>query len=255
MVSTLPPGSPKTPRDRLIFALDVDRLDEAERYVKMLAPHVGVFKVGPRLFTNAGSLVFDLIHGMGSSVFLDLKFHDIPAAVGAAAREVARQRVKMFTIHGLGGARMVEAVSQKLMELTLVPGAHPPLVLAVTILTSHSETEVSELGFAGPIVDHVERLAVMACHNGAQGVVASGFELPRLKKALPPGTVFVCPGIRAADEDASDQTRVMTAEQAVRAGATYIVVGRPIRDASDPVGAADRIVEQITEACDAPATT
>lgn len=246
---------PTTPRERLIFALDVDRLDEAERYVKMLSSHVGVFKIGPRLFTSAGSLVFDLIHGMGGHVFLDLKFHDIPASVGAAAREVARQRVKMFTIHALGGGRMVREVQQKLMESTLVPGSPPPMALAVTILTSHSEDEVQALGFGRPIVEQVERLAKIAVDNGAQGIVASGHELPRLRAALPKHTVFVTPGIRDPSEQTLDQTRVMTAEEAVRAGATYIVVGRPIRDARDPVGAAERIVEQISRASDgAPAT-
>lgn len=239
---------PSTPRERLIFALDVDRLDEAERYVKMLAAHVGVFKIGPRLFTSAGSLVFDLIHGMGGHIFLDMKFHDIPASVGAAAREAARQRVKMFTVHALGGGRMIQAVQQKLMESTLVPGMPPPMALAVTILTSHSEDEVRALGFNGPIVDHAERLARLAVKNGAQGIVASGHELPRLRAALPESTVIVTPGIRDPSDAGSDQTRVMTAEEAVRAGATYIVVGRPIRDARDPVAAAERIVEQITRA-------
>jgi orotidine-5'-phosphate decarboxylase len=244
---------PSTPRERLIFALDVDRLDEAERYVKMLSSHVGVFKIGPRLFTSAGSLVFDLIHGMGGEIFLDLKFHDIPASVGAAAREVARQRVKMFTIHSLGGGRMVREVQQRLMESTLVPGMPPPLALAVTILTSHSEEEVAELGFDRPIVEQAERLARVAVENGAQGIVASGHELARLKAVLPESTIFVTPGIRDPSDHTADQTRVMTAEEAVRAGATYIVVGRPIRDSRDPVGAAERIVEQITRAThDAP---
>lgn len=241
---------PTTPRDRLIFALDVDRLDEAERYVKLLASRVGVFKIGPRLFTSAGSLVFDLIHGMGGHIFLDLKFHDIPASVGAAAREVARQRVKMFTVHALGGGRMIREVQQALMEATLVPGMPPPMALAVTILTSHSEDEVEALGFGRPIVEQAERLAKIAVGHGAQGIVASGHELPRLRSVLPAETVFVTPGIRDPDDDTEDQTRVMTAEQAVRAGATYIVVGRPIRDSKDPAGAAERIVEQITRATD-----
>ncbi|NJK89048.1 MAG: orotidine-5'-phosphate decarboxylase [Myxococcales bacterium] len=239
-----------SPRERLVVALDVDRLDEAERFVKLLANRVGVFKVGPRLFTNAGSLVFDLIHGFGSGVFLDLKFHDIPASVAAAAREVARQRVKMFTMHALGGGRMIRAVSEQLMEATLVPGAPPPLALAVTILTSHSELDVRELGFEIPIVEQVERLARIAVDHGAGGIVASGHELKRLKAALPEGTIFVTPGIRDHDEPVEDQTRVMTAEEAISAGATYVVVGRPIRDSRDPVGSSERIVEQIARACD-----
>jgi len=234
-----------TARDRLIFALDVDRLEEAEGLIKRLAGHVGVFKVGPRLFTNAGNIVFDLIHGMGAQVFLDLKFHDIPASVGAAAREVARQRVKMFTVHSLGGSNMIRAVSRRLQETTVVPGAEPPLCLAVTLLTSHSKEDVAELGLDGEVVDHVSRLARMAVGAGARGIVASGHEVGALKALLPESTTFVVPGIRRATDLAQDQSRTMTAEEAMRAGATYVVVGRPIRDAPDPAAAADEIVEEI----------
>jgi len=239
---------PKTPRDRLIFALDVDHIDEAERLVKLLHPHVGMFKVGPRLFANAGSLVFDLINGMGSSVFLDLKFHDIPASVAGAAREVARQRVRMFTVHALGGARMVEAVQRELSAMTLIPGSPPPIVLGVTVLTSHAPEEVAALGLPDPIPVIAKRLARLAVDNGAQGIVASGHELAELVPALPAGTIFVTPGIRGPDDDAQDQTRVMTARRAVEAGATFLVVGRPIRQAKDPAAAAQRFVEDIAKA-------
>lgn len=239
---------PKEPKDRLIFALDVDHIDEAERLVKLLCPHVGMFKVGPRLFTNAGSLVLDLINGMGSSVFLDLKFHDIPASVAGAAREVARQRVRMFTVHGLGGARMIEAVQRELSAMTLIPGAPPPIVLGVTVLTSHAPEEVAALGFSEPISVIARRLAKLAVDNGAQGIVASGHELAELRPALPEGTIFVTPGIRGPDDDVGDQTRVMTARRAVEAGATFLVVGRPIRQAKDPVAAAQRFVDDIAQA-------
>ncbi|MCA9554028.1 MAG: orotidine-5'-phosphate decarboxylase [Myxococcales bacterium] len=238
---------PQTPRDRLVFALDVDHIDEAERLVKLLAPHVGMFKVGPRLFTNAGSLVLDLINGMGSSVFLDLKFHDIPASVAGAAREVARQRVRMFTVHALGGPRMVQAVLRELSNMTLIPGAPPPIVLGVTVLTSHAQEEVDQLGFTEPIVNLATRLAKLAVGAGAQGIVASGHELAELVPALPAGTIFVTPGIRSPDDDKGDQSRVMTAKEAVKAGATYVVVGRPIRTAKDPVAAAKRFVDEIAE--------
>lgn len=236
---------PKAPKDRLIFALDVDHIDDAERLVKLLSPHVGMFKVGPRLFTSAGSLVLDLISGMGSSTFLDLKFHDIPASVAGAAREVARQRVRMFTVHALGGGRMIRGVQRELSQMTLIPGFPPPLCLAVTILTSHAPEEVEAVGITDPIVVAAERLARLAISNGAQGIVASGHELKALRAALPASTVFVTPGIRSADDDVGDQSRVMTAGQAVKAGATYVVVGRPIRQAKDPVAAAQRIVEDI----------
>ncbi len=239
---------PKEPRDRLIFALDVDHIDEAERLVKLLAPHVGLFKVGPRLFTSAGSLVLDLIHGMGSSVFLDLKFHDIPAQVAGAAREVARQRARMFTVHALGGARMITSAIDELAQMTLIPGSPPPLLLAVTVLTSHSEDEIRALGFASPLAEQAQRLARLAVGAGAQGLVASGHELAVLRPLVPDATVFVVPGIRGPGDDVGDQSRVMTARQAVEAGATYVVVGRPIRTSEDPVTAARRIVDDIEKA-------
>lgn len=239
---------PSEPKDRLVFALDVDHIDEAERLVKPLAPHVGMFKVGSRLFTSAGSLVLDLIHGMGSSIFLDLKFHDIPAQVAGAAREVARQRARMFTVHALGGARMIQAAIKELAQMTLIPGSPPPLVLAVTVLTSHSEEELATLGFSDGVERQAQRLAKLAVEAGAQGLVASGHELQALAPIVPKETVFVTPGIRAPGEDAGDQSRVMTAREAVEAGATYVVVGRPIRTAANPVDAAQRIVADIEKA-------
>lgn len=239
---------PTEPKDRLIFALDVDHIDEAERLVKALAPHVGMFKVGPRLFTAAGSLVMDLVHGMGSSVFLDLKFHDIPASVAGAAREVARLRTKMFTVHGLGGPKMVHAVLRELSQMTLIPGLPPPIVLGVTVLTSHSQEEIEALGFSEPIAQIATRLAKSAVGAGAGGIVASGHELSALKAALPEGTIFVVPGIRSASDDVQDQSRVMTPKEAVEAGATYVVVGRPIRLAKDPSEAAKRVVDEISQA-------
>ena len=241
-------GLPETPRDRLIFALDVDHLDDAERLVKQLAPHVGMFKIGPRLFTSAGSLVVDLVHGMGSSVFLDFKFHDIPDQIAGAAREVARQRARLFTVHALGGPRMIEAVTRSLRSMTVIPGAYPPVCCAVTVLTSHSQEDLDSLGLKGPVLEHAHRLARLAVGAGAGGVVCSGQELESLKPALPDTTLFVVPGIRSATEDRSDQVRVMTAKKAVEAGATWVVVGRPIRDAKDPAAAAQRIVAEMAEA-------
>lgn len=241
-------GLPKTPKDRLIFALDVDTLDDAERLVKKLAPHVGMFKVGPRLFTSAGSLVVDLIHGLGSSVFLDFKFHDIPDQIAGAAREVARQRARLFTVHALGGPKMIQAVAKDMQSTTLVPGAYPPLCVAVTLLTSHDTEELRQIGFDGPVLDHATRLAKLAVRAGAGGVVCSGQELGSLRAELPEGTVFVVPGIRSPDDDVGDQVRVMTAKKAVESGATWVVVGRPIRDAKDPVAAAQRIVADMGEA-------
>lgn len=237
-----------TPKDRLIFALDVDQIDEAERLVSLLAPHVGMFKVGPRLFMGSGSLVLDLISGMGSSVFLDLKFHDIPETVGSAAREMTRQRIRLFTVHGLGGAAMIRRATAELGQATVVPGIPSPMCVAVTVLTSHTEADLKTLGIASSIPDTVKRLASIAMDNGAAGVVASGHEVAMLRAVLPERTVYVVPGIRGPNDPVQDQARVMTAKEAVSAGATYVVVGRPIRLASDPVEAAKRIVDEIEAA-------
>jgi orotidine-5'-phosphate decarboxylase len=239
---------PTTPKDRLIFALDVEDLDAAERLVRRLAPHVGVFKLGSQLFTSVGPLVVDLVHGMGASVFLDLKFHDIPATVAAAAREVARQRARMFTVHALGGSPMIQRAARELQRMTLVPGVPPPMILGVTLLTSHSEADLAEIGLAPPLEAHSVRLAKLAVASGASGVVASAREVPMLRAELPPETVFVTPGIRASGASTDDQARVVTAREAILAGATYLVVGRPIRDAADPVDMAKRIVDEIGSA-------
>lgn len=241
-------GLPQTPRDRLIFALDVDHLDDAERLVKELSPHVGMFKIGPRLFTSAGSLVVDLVHGMGSSVFLDFKFHDIPEQIAGAAREVARQRARLFTVHALGGPKMIRAISRSMRSMTVIPGSHPPICCAVTILTSHSPEEMQLLGFTDSIQSHVQRLAQMAVEAGAGAVVCSGHELAELRPLLADSTLYVVPGIRGPSDEHADQVRVMTASEAIRAGATWVVVGRPIRDARHPSFVAQQIVEEIAEA-------
>ena len=239
---------PREPKDRLIFPLDVDTIEEAERLVKQLAPHVGVFKVGPRLFTSAGPLVLDLVHGMGGELFLDLKFHDIPATVAASARQVARRRVKMFTVHSLGGVEMIEAIGRELGEMTLIPGVAPPIILGVTVLTSHSQDALRAIGFSQPLPELTLHLAKTAMASGAGGIVASGHELAVLKNTLPEDTVFVCPGIRGPGDAVGDQARVMTAREAVEAGATYVVVGRPIRLANDPSEAAKRFLDDIAKA-------
>ncbi len=239
---------PASAKERLIFALDVDHLDEAERLVTVLAPHVGMFKVGPRLFTGAGVQVLDLIQSAGGRLFLDLKFHDIPATVAGAAREAARLRAQLFTVHALGGPRMIREVAAELSRQTTIPGMPRSLCLAVTVLTSHTQAEVEALGFTEPLVELASRLARSAVAAGADGVVASGHEVRALREVLPPSTVYVVPGIRGPGDDVGDQSRVMTAREAVEAGATWVVVGRPIRSAADPAAAAQRLIEDMERA-------
>lgn len=238
---------PQTPKDRLIFALDVDHYDDAERLVKLLAPEVGMFKVGPRLFAAAGAQVLNLIHHHGKEVFLDLKLHDIPESVAGAVREIARQRVALFTVHALGGPKMIQALLAELSQMTLIPGVLPPTCLAVTVLTSHAEAELPALGFKEPLVELVRRLGKLALDAGAGGLVASGHELAALRP-LSPEAVFVVPGIRGPGDAIGDQSRVMGPRQAVEAGATWVVVGRPIRNAKDPVEAARKVVAELEAA-------
>lgn len=234
-----------SPRERLIFALDVDELDAARALIRALAPSVATFKIGPVLFTRHGPAVVDLVHDQGGQVFLDLKFHDIPETVAGATREATRLGVRMLTVHALGGRTMIARAAAELSRLTIVPGVPRPMVLAVTVLTSHSEADVAALGLEGPIPTHGLRLAQLALSAGAHGLVASAHELAHLRSALPPGTVFVCPGIRGPDDARGDQTRVMGPREAIEAGATYLVVGRPIRDAADPAAAAQRFLSEI----------
>jgi orotidine-5'-phosphate decarboxylase len=238
-------AQPTEPKDRLIFALDVDDFDHAERLVKDLSPHVGMIKVGPRMFTGYGEQIVKLIQDRGAKLFLDLKFHDIPDTVAGAAREVARLRARMFTVHALGGAEMIKKAAGALNKMTIIPGMPHALCIAVTLLTSHTEDEARQLGFAASLVDQTVKLAKLAIEAGAAGVVSSGHELKVLRGALPSGVIYVVPGIRGPDDAKGDQARTMSAREAVEAGATYVVIGRPIREADDPVGAAKRIVEEI----------
>jgi orotidine-5'-phosphate decarboxylase len=154
----------------------------------------------------------------------------------------------MFTVHALGGAQMIRKALSELAHMTLIPGVPLPLCLAVTILTSHSQADLDNLGLDLPIVEAATRLAKLATDNGAAGVVASGHEIAALKQVLPPETIYVTPGIRGQDDPIGDQARVMTAKEAIRAGATYLVVGRPIRNAKNPADAAKRLVEEIANA-------
>ena len=239
---------PAAAKDRLIFALDVDDIDLAEHFVRRLAPHVGAFKLGPQLFIGAGPLVIDLVRGMGAQVFLDLKFHDIPATVAAVAQQVSRMRVRMFTVHALGGRAMIRRAAQEIRRTASVPGLPQPLLLAVTLLTSLNELDIEDVGLTQPLQAQSERLARLAMASGAHGVVASPKEVAFLRTVLPPDTVYVTPGIRASTAPTDDQARVMSAREAIEAGSTYLVVGRPIRDAPDPVAEARRIVGQIEAA-------
>ena len=232
-------------RQKIIFALDVPGLAEAERWAGLLADRVGLFKVGKQLFTAAGPAVVRAIRERGGEVFLDLKYHDIPNTVAMASLEAARLGATLFNLHALGGyemmARTVEALDRE------YGGTRAAKVLAVTILTSSSEATLREVGIDRPVPEMVVRLAQLAQRAGIDGVVASPREVPLIREACGPGFLVVTPGVRPAFAAADDQQRIMTPAEAVRAGADYLVIGRPIAAAPDPAAAAAAIIDEMVE--------
>jgi len=235
------------PRDRLIVALDVSSASEAQGLASSVGESAGAFKIGQQLFTAEGpALLRDLI-ASGRKVFLDLKFHDIPNTVGAAVRSVAELGVTMLTVHAAGGAAMLRAAAD---AAAAAPGR--PLVLAVTVLTSLTDQDLQQTGISGRVLNQVLRLAALARDNGCGGVVASAQEARELRRELGAGFAIVTPGVRPAGADQGDQARIVTPAQAISAGATYLVVGRPITASPDPAAAARGILEEIAAACPQP---
>lgn len=230
-------------RSRLIVALDVPDRDAALKAVDRLSGHVGVFKVGLEIFTREGTRLVEEIRGRGEKVFLDLKLHDIPNTVRGAVRSACRLDIQMLTVHASGGREMLRAAVEEAQSTTM-----PPLLLAVTALTSLSDEEIRAIGIAGSAEEWVERLAGVAQHAGMPGIVASTKELPVLHRRFGKALKFVIPGIRPAGAAVQDQARVATPAEAIRNGATYIVVGRPILQAPEPAQAADAIVAEIATA-------
>jgi orotidine-5'-phosphate decarboxylase len=231
-------------RESLIVALDVSNEEKARALVAQLGESVSFYKVGKELFTAAGpALVRDLV-ASGKKVFLDLKFHDIPNTVAGAVRSAASLGVSLLTVHASGGSKMLEAAAQAAAQ-----SAARPTVLAVTVLTSFAPSDLEEVGVSGSVEDQVLRLARLAIHAGCGGIVASAQEASRLRQGLGAGFTLVTPGIRPAGAAAADQARVVTPEDAIRAGANFLVVGRPITAADDPRHAAQAIAQQIERVC------
>ncbi len=228
-------------RERLIVALDVPSAEAARSLVDRLAGRVGLFKVGHQLFTAAGpSFVREMV-ARGERVFLDLKYHDIPNTVAGAVAGATQLGVSLLNVHGLGGRAMMEAAV----------GALPAMgtrLLAVTILTSHDDASLVEVGVGGSLSSSVERLARLALDCGMDGVVASPHEIGLIRAACGAELLIVTPGIRPAGSARGDQSRVATPAGALAAGADYLVVGRPISEAADPAAAADLVVREMESA-------
>jgi orotidine-5'-phosphate decarboxylase len=229
-------------RNKIIFALDVETLAEAEKWAALLAPHVGMFKIGKQLFTACGPEVVKAIRARGGEVFLDLKYHDIPNTVAMASLEAARLGAKLFNLHALGGYEMMA----KTVETLAKSGqAERGKVLAVTILTSSNEQTLKEIGIDYPVQEMVVRLAKLAKKAGIDGVVASPQETALIREACGKEFLIVTPGVRPAFASADDQKRIMTPAEAVQQGADYLVIGRPISAAADPVQASQLIIDEI----------
>ena len=232
-----------TPRDRLIVALDVSTAREAQHIVHSVGDSASTFKVGKQLFTAEGPQVVRDLVASGRKVFLDLKFHDIPNTVAAAVRSAAALDVSMLTVHASGGAKMLRAAVDAAKS-----AKKPPLVLAVTVLTSLGAEDLQEIGVSGRPLDQVLRLAALAQANGCTGVVASPQEVKELRTTLGSGFAIVTPGVRPPGTEAGDQARVATPVEAIRNGASHLVVGRPITEAKDPAKAAQAILREIEAA-------
>ena len=231
----------RDPRERLIVALDVSSAAAAQKIVAAVGDSAFAYKVGKQLFTAEGPQIVRNLVASGRQVFLDLKYHDIPSTVASAVREAAKLHVSMLTVHASGGGRMLRAAvdAARNMNPTL-------MVLAVTVLTSLDDSDLEKMGVRGKVVDQVLRLSALAIADGCHGVVASAHEATELRNELDGEFLIVTPGVRPAGMGRGDQVRVVTPAEAIAAGATHIVVGRPITQAADPAAEARAILGQIS---------
>jgi orotidine-5'-phosphate decarboxylase len=230
--------------DQLIVALDVDTVADARALADRLRGVAGGFKIGSRLFTSEGPSLVEELAARGDRVFLDLKFHDIPNTVAGAVAAATRLGVWMVNVHASGGAAMMRAAHAAAVDEAARRSLPVPLVIAVTMLTSLDQAAVTEVGFSESVDAQVRRLAALTQSAGLDGVVASPQEIATIRQHCGPEFNIVTPGIRGAGEAKGDQSRTLGAAEALAAGASYLVVGRPIIAAADPRAAAERIAAE-----------
>jgi orotidine-5'-phosphate decarboxylase len=232
-------------KNPIIVALDVPSAEQALKLAELVAPAVGAFKIGKELFVSAGPDIVKKIRATGAAVFLDLKFHDIPNTVAKAVAAATRLDVQMLTIHTSGGGEMMRAAEKSAQDTAKSLGLAAPLVLGVTVLTSSDANTLAEIGCQPNVGHQVERLATLAVKSGLRGLVCSPLEIADLRQILPPEIQLVTPGIRTGAEKADDQKRTLSPREAIAAGASWLVIGRPIYAAENPRAAAEKILESI----------
>jgi orotidine-5'-phosphate decarboxylase len=226
---------------KIVIALDFADAKPALEFVQQIDPKLCRVKVGKELFTAAGPQLIEQLVKLDFSVFLDLKFHDIPNTVAKACEAASRLGVWMLNVHASGGLAMMQAAREGVNK-----SGHDPLLIAVTVLTSMAEAELAQVGVQGTLLDHVKRLALLTQQAGLDGVVCSAQEASMLRAACGPDFCLVTPGIRPADAAKDDQTRIVTPTQALSLGASYLVIGRPITQAANPLQALEQIIKSIT---------
>lgn len=224
----------------VLIALDYASEAAALALAEQLSPELCRLKVGKELFTRSGPQLVEKLQGMGYEIFLDLKFHDIPNTVAGAVRAAADLGVWMVNVHASGGRRMMEAAADVLQSYS-----QPPLLIAVTVLTSMSEADLQELGYSESPAQRVQRLAALADDSGMDGVVCSALEAPQLRAERREGFCLVTPGIRLAGDSAGDQRRVVTPAEALAKGSDYLVIGRSVTAAAEPLKALKQVQVEI----------
>jgi len=235
-------------REKLIVALDVKSFDEAKRIVDILYPHVKIFKVGSKLFTSCGPEIIKAIHKKGGEVFLDLKFHDIPNTVSGSVESAAQLGVFMLTVHTLGGSLMLKEAAESAMRSARKFNTRKVKIVGVTVLTSMDNKDLRGVGISRDLKKEVISLAKLAKKQGLDGIVASAAEAKHIRKVTGKNFIIITPGIRPSGAAKDDQKRIVTPKDAIRNGASYIVVGRPIIEAKNPRAATIGILKEIEDA-------
>lgn len=239
------PMQAQTAKEKLILALDVSSMEEAMKLVRDLKEEVGLFKIGLELYANSGMRLFEFMQAEGVQFFFDCKFHDIPNTVAKASQSLVGKGIAMFNVHATGGLEMMRTTAEATRKAALAKSVAAPKIIAVTMLTSMNDEEAVQAGFGEPVSQLVPKLALLTEKAGLDGVVASAQEVKAIRAVCKPDFFIVTPGIRPSWSATDDQKRIVTPAQAIKDGADYLVVGRPITQAKDCREAARRVVDEM----------